>query len=317
LSAKKALVAALCAVVALAGLALFVPIDAPGLGRELQERVRSSTGIPLEISRTRFRLLRGLLLEEVRASSSFVSGGYQVHVPRLILEHRLLPLLSGRLEATGVMLEKGRIDWAGGSVSVEGLALTLSRLDYDSRAITPLHGLGADALVALRRSAFESWELRELAARIATEGGRVRMEGLRFETDRGAFSGEAALDFNSLPFRYRGSVVGSPFELVEVGRGTLRLEAEGFGATTRNLQGKGSFALPRGRLPDAPWIRAIDPGLAGAEHSPVDIPFEVRDERVYFERLEIESSEGVLDLEGSLGLDGSRDLRATVTRRRD
>jgi len=74
----------------------------------------------------------------------------------------------------------------------------------------------------------------------------------------------------------------------------------------------------RGRLPDAAWIREIDPSLVGAEHAPVEIPFEVRrDERVYFERFEIETAGKVLEVEGSFGLDGSRDVRAKVTYRRD
>jgi hypothetical protein len=43
----------------------------------------------------------------------------------------------------------------------------------------------------------------------------------------------------------------------------------------------------------------------------------VRDERVYFERFELEATDIVLELEGSVGLDGSTDIRAIVNRRRD
>jgi hypothetical protein len=80
----------------------------------------------------------------------------------------------------------------------------------------------------------------------------------------------------------------------------------------RDLRGKGTFALERGRFADAPWIREIDPVLVGAQHAPVEIPFEVRDERVYFERFELEAKGKVLELEGSVGLDGSRDIRGSV-----
>ena len=313
MSAKKALLAALAFLLILAILGLIVPIDAPGLGREVRDRVRSASGFPLEVSRSRIRLLHGLVLEGV----GIVAGSLQVRVPRMVLEHRPLALLRGRLEVTGIQLEEAQIDAGRGSVSIEGLGLTLSSFDYDPRALTPLHGLGSEGILVMRRVAFESWELRDLTTKISTERGRFRLEGLKLATDRGALSGDLALDFNSFPFRYRGSLLGPSFEVEGVGRGTLQFEAEGFGTKARNLEGKGSFALPRGRLPDAPWIREIDLALAGAEHAPAEIPFEVRDERVYLERFELEATGKVLELEGSLGLDGSRDLRATVSRRRD
>ncbi len=298
---------------ALAVVALFIPFDAPGLGREVQDRVRSATGFPLEVSRSRIRLLHGLVLEEVR----LVAGSYQLHVPRMVLEHRLIALLRGRRDLKGIELEGATIDFPGGSVSLEALRLTLSRLDYDPRALTPLHGLSSEGLLTMKRIAFESRELRDVAAKITTEGGRWKFEDLKLVSDRGELSGELGLDFNSFPFRYRASLLGPAFDVEGVGRGALRFEGEGFGAHARNLEGKGVFEVERGRLPDAAWVREIDPALVGAEHAPVEIPFEVRDERVYFERFEIEAGEKVLELEGSIGLDGSRDLRAAINRRRD
>lgn len=361
MSAKKALLAALSAVVALAALALVIPIDAPGLGREIEKSFRSATGIPLDVPRARFRLLEGLVLEESSASGNFVAGSYRVHVPRMVLEHRPLALLRGRLELTGIRLERPTVElylarrsgdpvtarnaaflqtvdasepWlevdvalenvrieegefvARERVSIQGLDLTLTNVAYDRRALTPLHALRSKGDVAIREMVLESSKLRDVVANIATEGGRLRLEGLRVGSERGELSGDLMLDFNSFPFRYRASLLGRSFEVEGVGRGTLRLEAEGFGTQARNLEGKGAFEMERGRLPDAPWIREIDPALAGAEHAPAEIPFEVRNERVYVERVEIEVGERVLELEGSVGLDGSRDLRA-IPRNRD
>jgi uncharacterized protein involved in outer membrane biogenesis len=360
LSAKKALVAALCALVALAALALFIPIDAPGLGREVEERLRSSTGISLEISRSRFRLLRGLLLEDTVASASFIAGSYRVHLPRIGLEHRPLALLRGRLELTGIRLERPTIQldlgrrsearvfvrnaaaletaeashpWLdvslaleevrieGGDlvvrdrVSVEELDLTLTRVEYDRRALTPLHGLTSEGVLAMGKIAFRGLALRDVGARTVTQGGRLELRGLRVASENGELSGDLALDFNSFPFRYRASLLGTAFDLEGVGRGTLRLEAEGFGTRARDLKGKGSFAIEGGRFEDAPWIREIEPALAGAEHAPMEIQFEIRDERVFLNGFEIAVAGRVLELEGSLGLDGSRDLR--LHRRRD
>jgi hypothetical protein len=184
-------------------------------------------------------------------------------------------------------------------------------------ALTPLHALRSEGRISIREMVLESSRLSDVAGRITTESGRFRLEDLKLATDRGALSGEIGLDFNSFPFRYKASLLGPSFEVKDVGRGTLRLEAEGFGARPRDLKGKGTLALERGRLSDAPWVREIDPALAGAEHAPVDIGFEVRDERVYFERLELDAGEKTLSIEGSVGLDGSRDLRARVNPRRD
>lgn len=342
---------------ALAALALVIPIDAPGLGREVEKRFRSATGIPLEVSRARFRLLEGLVLEESSASGNFVAGSYRVHVPRMILEHRPLALLRGRLALTGIRLERPTVQlylarrsgdpvtvrnaaflqtvdasepWlevdaaleeirieegefvVRDRVSIQGLELTLTNVAYDRRALTPLHALRSKGDVAIREMVLESSKLRDVVANIATEGGRLRLEGLRVGSERGELSGDLMLDFNSFPFRYRASLLGRSFEVEGVGRGTLRLEAEGFGTQARNLEGKGAFEMERGRLPDAPWIREIDPALVGVDHAPVEIPFAVRDGRLYVERFELQATEKAVAIEGSIGLDGSRDLRSSV-----
>jgi hypothetical protein len=301
---RKALLAAILSLAALLAAALFVSFDAPGLGRDLQERLRSAIGIRLEFERSRFSVLRGLLIEDARATA----GSYELHFPRLVIEHRPLALLRGGFELAGIRLDEARV----GPFSVDALHLKLSRLEYDPRAVTALHGVDADGNLETRRVAFGTWELRDLAARIGAAGGRVRLEDLTLATARGSLSGELALDFNTLPFRYRVSLFGSSIDVEGVGRGALRLDAEGFGTRARNLAGRGVFELPRGRLPDSPWVREIDPSLAGADHGPVEVPFEVRDERVYIEGVAIEAAGRVFEIEGWFGLDGSRALRVST-----
>ncbi len=296
--AKTALLAVLAPLAALTA-ALFATFDAPGLRREVEERVRS-TGMRFEVSRTRYGLLRGLLLEGVRATA----GGYDLHIPRMALEHRLLGLLRGRRDLTGIRVDEVRI----GAVSIESLDLSLARFDYDTRALTPLHGIDISGALGVKRVLFETWDLLDLSASLVAEGGRFRFDTLRAATGRGELAGDLALDFNSLPFRYRGSLLGPAFSVGGLGPGTLRLKVEGFGARLRNLKGSGTFELERGRLPDSSWIREIDPSLAGAEHARVEIPFEIRDERVYIDRVPIEAAGKVIAVEGSLGLDGSRNL---------
>jgi hypothetical protein len=301
LSRREALIAAILSLGALLTAALFVPFDAPGLGRELVERLQSSAGIRLEFSRSTLRVLRGLLLEEAHA----FAGSYDLRVPRLLLEHRPVALLRGGFELTGIRLDEARV----GRATIEALRLKLSRLDYDPRAVTALHGVDTEGSLDIGRIVLATWELRELASRFLAEGGRLRFEELTLTTGGGALDGELALDFNTIPFRYRFALRGPSLEVYGVGRGELRLEASGFGTKPRDLEGGGTFAMARGRLPDAPWVREIDPSLAGAEHGPVEVPFQIRNERVYIERIELEAAGGVIEVEGSVGLDGSRDLR--------
>jgi hypothetical protein len=195
--------------------------------------------------------------------------------------------------------------------------MDLTTLAYDRRALTPVHALRSEGRFSIGEMALESSRLTDVAGSITTENGRFQLENLRLTTDSGALSGALALDFNSFPFRYRATLLGPSFEVEGLGRGTLRFDGEGFGTRARNLKGTGTFALERGRLPDAPWLREIDPALAGAEHAPVDAAFEVRDERVYFDKLELEAAENIYAIEGSVGLDGSRDIRTAVNRRQD
>lgn len=296
MSGKKALFAALILVATLAGLALVIPFDAPGLGREVSEGVRSATGIPLEISRSRLRLLRGLVLDDV----SFAARGYRGHFPRIELDESR--------ELKEIQIEDGRIDFENGAISIEGFKLALSRLDSDPRAVTELHGLSIEGDLTLRVIAFDQRKVHDVAARISTENGRFQLRNLSFTTGRGEISGDIALDFNSIPFRYGASLLSPSFEVKGLGPGALQLEAEGFGTKARNLKARGTFSLECGTFPDSSWVREFDLALAGAEHGPAEIPFEIRDERVYFDRVEIGVGDEILALEGSFGFDGSRDL---------
>ncbi|HEY7698477.1 MAG TPA: hypothetical protein VIE88_08665, partial [Vicinamibacteria bacterium] len=231
MSRKKALLAALILVAALAGLALVTPFDAPGLGREVSERVRTATGIELRIARSRLRLLRGLLLENVRATA----GSYDIRASRLTLEPRPFSLLTARPEVKGVGLEDVQI----GSVSIAALRLDLPRFDYDPRALTAIHGLSLEGILDMRDVAFDGRKLSSLAARVTTQNGRFELDRLELLGGGGELSGDASFDFNTIPFRYRVSLFGPSFEVEGVGRGKLRLEAEGFGTKLRSLKGKG------------------------------------------------------------------------------
>jgi hypothetical protein len=301
LTRRKALLAAILLAGALVAAALLLSFDSPALARDVAERFRSASGIDLEFSRARFGLLRGLVLEDARASLR----SYDLRVSRMVIEHRPLALLRGGFEVRGIELDDAR----AGRASIEKLRLTLSRLSYDPRALTALHGIDTEGIFRMSRAAFGAWDVRGVAARLTAEGGRVGFEDLTFATKHGNLSGAIAFDFNSLPFRYRLTLSGSSLRLEGIGQGDLSLEGAGFGTKARDLRGRGTFEIGRGTLPDAPWVRSIDPSLAGAEHGPLKVPFEIVEERIRIEPVEMEAAGRVLRIEGSLGFDGSQDLR--------
>jgi hypothetical protein len=300
LSARRIALAALPVAALLGALALFVPFDAPDLGRDVEERVRSAMGLDFAAARARVRLKGDVVLEDVRLGA----GSYRARFSRIVLEQPPLSVLDPKV----IRFESGRIESEAGAASIDSLELALDRLDHDPRALTGLHGLLLTGGLSVGRIAFGAREVRGLRAGIAVDNGRVRLEELDAALGPGSLSGEAVFDFNSLPFRYRASLGSPAFSLEGLGRGGLRLEVDGFGARARNLKGRGTFALEPGRIPDAAWAREVVPALAGTEHGPLEIAFEIRDERIYFGKLAI----GGVELEGSVGFDGSRNVRVAA-----
>ncbi|MGH9333671.1 MAG: hypothetical protein ACRD21_07975, partial [Vicinamibacteria bacterium] len=197
--------------------------------------------------------------------------------------------------------------------SIEGLDLTLGSLAYDRGAITPLHALSAAGSLSVREVGIDSLRLRDLSANLSTGSGRFRLEALRLTGDRGKLEGELEVNFNSIPFRYLTSLAGE-LRIAGLAPSTLRFEAEGFGTEGENLRGAGTFALGQGKFPDAPWVRLIEPELIGRDHAPAEIRIEVRDGAVHLETFELASPPYVLELGGSLALDGSTLPRFSLRR---
>jgi hypothetical protein len=92
---------------------LFVDFEAPALGNEVLEKAHEITGINLKAAKFRLNLGRGLIWEDVEASSRFPGGRYSLQIERMVLEHRLLPLLAGTIVVRRVVLEKPRIEVSG------------------------------------------------------------------------------------------------------------------------------------------------------------------------------------------------------------
>ena len=82
--------------------------SSPSLGRALLDRASTATGVRLEAEEFRLSILRGLSLGHVRARGRYPGGSYDLTLDRLVFEHRLLPLLAGRLAVDRIRLEHPR-----------------------------------------------------------------------------------------------------------------------------------------------------------------------------------------------------------------
>ena len=75
----------------------FVDFESPELGNAVVEKAREATGARLSVERFRLNLIRGLELAGIEATSSFPGTIVDARIDELVLRHRLLPLLSGRV----------------------------------------------------------------------------------------------------------------------------------------------------------------------------------------------------------------------------
>jgi hypothetical protein len=87
----------------------FIELDSPRVGRALLERAGAATGAKIEAEEFRLSLLRGLSLRKVRASGTMTGGRYEATLDRLVFEHRIIPLLMGRLAVTRVRLDRPNV----------------------------------------------------------------------------------------------------------------------------------------------------------------------------------------------------------------
>lgn len=208
-------------------------------------------------------------------------------------------------------------------LSLDGLRLDLPALAYDRQAITPLHALTSKGSISIASLALGGLRLREVSSDLSTERGRFRFGGLRLRhANAGELEGELDLDFNSIPFRYRMSLAAPSVDLAQLahmspsgglGKGRVRLEANGFGTAPRNLKATGSLELDKGRLPALAWLSRIDPSLPGAQYRATAVSFEVQEGRLWFNGLRLAGPRSSLTITGSIGFDD--DIELTVAAR--
>jgi hypothetical protein len=102
------LVAAL--VVSALAVLLFVDFDSPRLGKAVLDQVSAQTGLKIEADGFRLNVVRGLRMEGVRVASESPSGRLTLQAKGFLAEHRLLPLLQGRVRIDRIVIYEPRIE---------------------------------------------------------------------------------------------------------------------------------------------------------------------------------------------------------------
>lgn len=89
---------------------LFTDFESPRLGKALLDQVNAQTGLHVEADGFRLNLVRGLRLDGVRFATDGPSGHLTVQAAGLLAEHRLLPLLRGRVRIDRIVVYEPRIE---------------------------------------------------------------------------------------------------------------------------------------------------------------------------------------------------------------
>jgi hypothetical protein len=198
--------------------------SSPALGRALLDRASTATGVRLEAEGFRLTILRGLSLGHVRAQGRYPGGSYDLTLDRLVFEHRLLPLLSGRLAVDRIRLEQPRAVLievegappAAGAAAVGTAAVALpialdireavihdGRVEMRARGRAPITVTGLDLrLRDLALGAGSGSALGRLAGRGDFRAAEIALPVTRAREATGTFRVVAGrLDVDALRFR--------------------------------------------------------------------------------------------------------------------
>lgn len=201
------------AVVGGLGLA-WMEFDSPELGRALLARAGAALGARLEAAEFRLSLLRGLSLRDVRASGTFPGGRYELALERLVYQHRLLPLLRGRLAVDRIRIVRPMV------------RLSEAR--------------GARSSPALPPASVPAIPLQLHVSQITVEDGTIEMHA----------AGESPVVVRGLRVRLADVATdagpGSALERLS-GRGEFRIEEVAL-PRTRVRSASGTLRLAKGRL---------------------------------------------------------------------
>lgn len=230
---------------------LLLEFDSPVLGRAALARIGPVLGGSVDARAFRFRLVRGLALEGLTATSAIAGGRFSLEAEALVLDHRLWPLLGGRVEIERLVLRRPRLRLEQGGAgrapaprstalpgvaalalrvvearmdegSVEVLApgqppLTIARLDFTLKDLdlagSTLAGLSAEGRAKAESIRFARTEARDVEAEIKVQGGSLTAQPIKFRTTEGRFEATVKARVDRLPLAYSLDLRGDPLDL--------------------------------------------------------------------------------------------------------
>ena len=230
---------------------LLLEFDSPALGPAALARIGPVLGGRVDARAFRFRLVRGLALEGLTASSSIAGGRFSLEAEALVLDHRLWPLLGGRVEIERVILRRPRLRLEQGPAgrapappptALPGAAalalrvvearmddgtvevitpgqppLTISKLDFTLRDLdlagSALSGLSATGRARAESIRFARTEARDVFGEFKVQGGGLTAEPIRFRTKEGRFEATLKMRLDRLPLSYSLDLRGDPLDL--------------------------------------------------------------------------------------------------------
>ena len=252
----KKLVVVLClAFVAVVTALFFVTFDSPELGRAVLERASATTGLQMTAERFRLNVIRGLEVGGVEVKGKLADGSeISARLERLVLEHRLLPLLSRKISVTRIILdspEVALVEASPGAGSPKAAPKT-ARRSKDVPAAATDRDRADVATPASGGLSLEVEEIKLVNAKLETRAPRASkpsttLEGLDLTLRRlvfnpssvaplAALSAEGRLSFNEATFSTtRVSRLEGEFTMAE---GTLRIPKTTFATEQGRFEGE-------------------------------------------------------------------------------
>lgn len=209
--------------VVVGAVALTLDFDSPELGRAVLEHAGRQADLDVRAEGFRLNLLRGLRLENVEVTSSAPGSRFHARADRMVLAHRLAPLLRGELRIEEVILERPNVELVSDAevtvVPAAGKARPEPAAEPEPAAADG--GPGLD----LRVTRFAIVD-GNLVIRDAGDGGTTEIRGLHLELRDVALDQTAPSVVQGLTAagELTADEVATPTARAENARGKVRLE---------------------------------------------------------------------------------------------
>ena len=236
------------------------------------------------------------------------------------------------LEVSQILVRDGTIviksEDGSSETRVEGLDFAMENLAFDPTAES-LAALSAEGALTITQIVLDTITMSDLKSTFQLSRAVFDLTELTFSTPHGNFGADAQVDFNPVPFTYTMSAQGDPLDLNSMtgasegfGPGTLRLEAEGSGAETKDIKASGGLQLAAGEFPDIDMFTGVDkalgkPVLVGAAYEATEASFTLENNVIHLSPFRFTSDVARLDLSGTVSLEGPIGLHFSVATPRD